>query len=198
MRTQRNLGPKISTGPKKRIRAILSRRNVRKKELGKKKYLGKKNIWGTHPFETNALFFLIVCNILNASAQRLMNTKAKSSREIASLMRERLECLLGRYAPCGGKNNIYLFTSPFGACFVKLCCFSDVVKFLYSESRERESDRRQYSCGNEAYTIVDRIYWDNYEKRYFFGSRKQLKTLFKRAYGEVEDNIIIYIQRLKT
>ena len=39
-------------------------------------------------------------NILNASAQRLMNTK--SSREIASIMRERLECLLGRYAPCKG------------------------------------------------------------------------------------------------
>ena len=68
-----------------------------------------------HPFETNALFPLCNCisivlvifwmlwrsNILNASAQRLMNTKAKSSREIASIMRERLECLLGCYAPFG-------------------------------------------------------------------------------------------------
>ena len=35
------------------------------------------------------------CNILNASAQRLMNTKAKSYRENTSLMREQLECLLG-------------------------------------------------------------------------------------------------------
>ena len=69
-----------------------------------------------HPFETNELFFLIVilwmlrrCNILNASAQRLMNTKTKSAREIASLMRERLECLLGRYAPCGGNKQILFF-----------------------------------------------------------------------------------------
>ena len=28
-------------------------------------------------------------------------------------------------------------------------------------------------------TIVDKIYWDNYEKRYCFGSHKQLKTLLR-------------------
>ena len=49
-------------------------------------------------------------------------------------------------------------------------------------------------------TIVDRIYWDNYEKRYFFASHKQLKTLLREHMVKLKI-ISLYIYkdlRLKT
>ena len=41
------------------------------------------------------------------------------------------------------------------------------------------------------------IYWNNCEKRYCSIIHKQCKTLFRDDL-QVEDNIIIYIERLKT
>ena len=49
-------------------------------------------------------------------------------------------------------------------------------------------------------TIVDRIYWDNYEKRYFLGSHKHLKTLLREHMVKLKI-ISLYIYkdlRLKT
>ena len=57
------------------------------------------------------------------------------------------------------------------------------------------------NCPEELVVFIATILDKSYEKRYCFGSHKQLKNSLKRPYGEVEDNIIIYIYkhlRLKT
>ena len=45
--------------------------------------------------------------------------------------------------------------------------------------------------------MLVRNFWEKREKLRRTWSHK-LENSFKRAYGEVEDNIIIYIERLKT
>ena len=47
-------------------------------------------------------------------------------------------------------------------------------------------------------TTVVRNYWHNYEKTIWCHKPQAIENSFKRQYGEVEDNIIIYIERLKT
>ena len=42
----------------------------------------------------------------------------------------------------------------------------------------------------ETSTTLHRNYWHNYEKRH---KPQAIENSFKRPYGEVEDNIIIYI-----
>ena len=47
-------------------------------------------------------------------------------------------------------------------------------------------------------TILFINYWKNCENRYCYAFPQAIENSFKRAYVEVEDNIIIYIERLKT
>ena len=77
-RMQRNLGPKISTAQKRELRPKQKLMFACQYCLGEIYPVGLAK----HPLEKTCIFPYCVSNILNDSAQRLMNTK--SSREIAS------------------------------------------------------------------------------------------------------------------
>ena len=80
---------------------------------------------------------------------------------------------------------------------VAFLMYSERVNFRPQSWKEASKLKPHRGLGT---TIVDRIYWDNYEKRYFFASHKQLKTLLREHMVKLKI-ISLYIYkdlRLKT
>ena len=72
----------------------------------------------------------------------------------------------------------------------RVCEF--LCKFLYVSVLSVFIELQNLFSNENWTTTVVRNYWHNFEKRYRFGSHK-IENSLQRPYGEVEDNIIIYI-----
>ena len=69
-----------------------------------------------------------------------------------------------------------------------------IWKYLFSKTVPGGQKFRKYKFSDN---LVHKLL-EICENRYCSAFPKAIENSFKRAYGEVEDNIIIYIERLKT
>ena len=77
--------------------------------------------------------------------------------------------------------------------FSEILKLEDVTPIFKKDEATQPRNYIPVSVPPSISTIVDKIYWHNYEKRCCSCSHKQCKTLLRDHMGEIEDNVIIYV-----